>query len=63
MEPLWPTGKHVSEAKLKELKSMLHLIPQDSHDFYVKLVGQDDIEDDLEGFSVQSDFKLELDLD
>ncbi|KAF9791441.1 hypothetical protein SFRURICE_014779 [Spodoptera frugiperda] len=48
MEPLWPTGKLVSEAKLKDLKSMLHLIPQDSYDFYVKLVGQDDIEDDLE---------------
>ncbi|KAL0821958.1 hypothetical protein ABMA28_005346 [Loxostege sticticalis] len=63
MKPLWPTGKPVPDAKLRDLKSMLHLIPQDSHDFYVKLVGNDDIEDDLEGFSGQPDFDVESDLD
>ncbi|CAK1598006.1 unnamed protein product [Parnassius mnemosyne] len=59
MEPLWPTGKPVPEAKLRDLKSMLHLISQDSHDFYVKLVGSADLEDDIEGFSGQLDFEVE----
>lgn len=59
MEPLWPTGKPVAEAKINDLKSMLHLIPQDSHDFYVKLVGNTDIEEDIEGFSGQPDFEVE----
>ncbi|CAH1646168.1 unnamed protein product [Spodoptera littoralis] len=63
MEPLWPTGKPVPDAKLKDLKSMLHLIPQDSHDFYVKLTGNEDTEDDIDGFSGQPDFELETDLD
>lgn len=63
MEPLWPTGKPVPHAKLRDLKSMLHLILQDSYEFYVKLVGNDDIEDDLEGFSDPPDFEIELDLD
>ncbi|KAH9639301.1 hypothetical protein HF086_012911 [Spodoptera exigua] len=63
MAPLWPTGKPVPDAKLKDLKSMLHLIPQDSHDFYVKLTGNEDTEDDIDGFSGQPDFELETDLD
>lgn len=63
MEPLWPTGKPVPDVKLKDLKSMLHLISQNSHDFYVNLIGKDDIEDDLEGFSGQLDFDVELDFD
>ncbi|KAI8432526.1 hypothetical protein MSG28_013523 [Choristoneura fumiferana] len=51
MEPLWPTGKPIPEAKLKDLKSLLHLIPQEYHSFYVNLDADKHIEDDLEGFS------------
>lgn len=59
MEPLWPNGKPVPEAKVKDLKSILHLIPKDSHNFYVKLVGDSTIDDDLEGFSGNLDFEIE----
>ncbi|CAH0722737.1 unnamed protein product, partial [Brenthis ino] len=48
MKPLWPKEKPVPDAKLNDLKSVPHLFPQDSHDFYVRLVGNDAIEDDLE---------------
>ncbi|KAI8423583.1 hypothetical protein MSG28_012669 [Choristoneura fumiferana] len=51
MEPLWPTGKPIPEAKLKDLKSLLHLIPQQYLSFYVNLDADKHIEDDLEGFS------------
>ncbi|XP_073956928.1 uncharacterized protein [Choristoneura fumiferana] len=59
MEPLWPTGKPIPEAKLKDLKSLLHLIPQEYHSFYVNLDADKHIEDDLEGFSGELDFELE----
>lgn len=36
MEPLWPNGKPISEAKLNDLKSLLPLIPEDAQDFYKK---------------------------
>ncbi|KAI8419718.1 hypothetical protein MSG28_008405 [Choristoneura fumiferana] len=48
-------GKTIPEAKLKDLKSLLHLIPQEYHSFYVNLDADKHIEDDLEGFSVQVD--------
>ncbi|KAI8422477.1 hypothetical protein MSG28_006298 [Choristoneura fumiferana] len=56
MEPLWPTGKPIPEAKLKDLKSLLHLIPQEYHSFYVNLDADKHIEDDLEGFLNPSSF-------
>lgn len=59
MEVLWPQGKPIAEAKLKDLKSILHLIPKDAHEFYVNLVGDDQIKEDLEGFSGDINFELE----
>nr|CAH7725061.1 unnamed protein product [Callosobruchus chinensis] len=47
LEPLWPNGKHVAEAKLNDIKSYLHLIPLAAHPFYVNLIGDDTIEEDV----------------
>lgn len=44
---------------LDDLRSMFHLIPKDCLDFYKSLQGDENIEDDLEGFSGQPDFHIE----
>lgn len=61
MDPLWPNGKPVPEAKLNDLKSLLHLIPEDAQDFYKKLTGDVTVEDDIDGFSGEVDFEVEVD--
>jgi hypothetical protein len=43
---LWPDGKPIAEAKLKDLKSMFHLIPKTHHEFYKKLTSDPNSEDD-----------------
>lgn len=61
MEPLWPNGKSIPEAKLNDLKSLLHLIPEDAQGFYKKLTGDVTVEDDIDRFSGEIDFEVELD--
>ncbi|KAI8440581.1 hypothetical protein MSG28_001811 [Choristoneura fumiferana] len=60
--------KPIPEAKLKDLKSLLHLIPQEYHSFYVNLDADKHIEDDLEGFSdwkgeIRQDWIVSLNID
>lgn len=31
---LWPNGKEINKAKLDDIKSIMHLIPADAHEFY-----------------------------
>lgn len=59
LQPLWPTGKPIAEVKLKDIKSYLHLIPQADHPFYINLIGDDTIEEDLQGYNAELDFQLE----
>ncbi|KAH9638297.1 hypothetical protein HF086_007400 [Spodoptera exigua] len=59
--PMWPTGKAIPGPKLKDLKSLLHLIPQDAKGFYQNLTADDDLLDDVDGFSGVVDFEVETD--
>ncbi|XP_045503544.1 uncharacterized protein LOC123700387 [Colias croceus] len=61
MDLLWPTGKPISEAKLKDIKSIMHLIPSDAQDFYKKLKSDEIFEDDIDGFSGALDFAVDDD--
>uniref|UniRef100_A0A2H1WPC0 SFRICE_027514 n=1 Tax=Spodoptera frugiperda TaxID=7108 RepID=A0A2H1WPC0_SPOFR len=60
MDLLWPTGKAISEAKLTDIRSILHLIPHDAKTFYKTLKGET-IEDDIDGFTGPLDFEVEGD--
>ncbi|KAJ8720783.1 hypothetical protein PYW08_006248 [Mythimna loreyi] len=60
MDPLWPSGKPISEAKLNDLKSLLHLIPDDAQEYYKKLSGNSTVQDDIDGFSGTVDFEVEV---
>lgn len=59
MDPLWPNGKPIPEAKMIDLKSLLHLIPDDAQECYKKLTGNTTVQDDIDGFSGTVDFELE----
>lgn len=59
LEPLWPNGKEVAEAKLKDIKSYLHLIPEEDHPFYKNLIGNPNIVEDIDGYNMDLDFDLE----
>ncbi|XP_054270345.1 uncharacterized protein LOC128991468 [Macrosteles quadrilineatus] len=61
LQLLWPNGKPVAEAKLKDLKSMLHLLPKNYHGFYKSLYSSAEIEDDVDGFGGELDFEIEID--
>ncbi|CAH1969590.1 unnamed protein product [Acanthoscelides obtectus] len=61
LQPLWPNGKPVAEAKLKYIKSYLNLIPPADHPFYVNLIGDDTIEEDTEGYNAELDFQIQDD--
>lgn len=61
MDLLWPTGKPISDAKLTDLKSIMHLIPSDAQDFYKNLKSNDTVDDDIDGFSGALDFEVEDD--
>lgn len=56
--PMWLDGKEISAPKLKDIKSIMHLIPQDCKNFYKNVQGRDGIEDDIDGFSGTPDFDL-----
>lgn len=59
-ELLWPNGKPVAAKKLQNLNEMMHLIPSDAINFYKKLVGDENIEEDAECYNVVTlDFDVE----
>lgn len=58
--PLWPTGMPVSPAKLADIRSILHLILQDTQSFYNVLISDDAIEDDIDGLDTV-DFEIQFD--
>ena len=58
----WPNGKPIAEAKLQNLKEMMHLIPADALPFYKNLQGTNIIED-VEGYNVNvEDLDFEVDI-
>lgn len=59
LNELWPQGKPISKEKLQDLKSMYHLIPKDCLSFYKNLKSAD-LEDDVDGFSGELDFEVQL---
>lgn len=63
LEPLWPHGKPINPKKLQNLQEMLHLISDDAKPFYMSLVSDNQVEDDLDGFGVPPDFDLSFDGD
>uniref|UniRef100_A0A6P7GZ20 Uncharacterized protein LOC114348666 n=1 Tax=Diabrotica virgifera virgifera TaxID=50390 RepID=A0A6P7GZ20_DIAVI len=59
--PLWPNGKPIAEAKLQNLKEMMHLIPADALTFYQNLQGAN-VTEDVEGYNVNvEDLDFEVD--
>ncbi|CAG9822849.1 unnamed protein product [Phaedon cochleariae] len=58
---LWPDGRELSAAKIKDLKEMMRLVPNDSKSFhdFLKTVTSGDFEDDAEGFGASIDFDVE----
>ncbi|CAG4933957.1 unnamed protein product [Parnassius apollo] len=58
-EQLWPQGKPISQPKLDDIKSLLHLIPSDATKYYENLTGARDLKDDVEGFDGSIDFEVE----
>ena len=56
---VWPNGKPISDPKLKDLQSILHLIPADAQPFYKNLASSGHIEDDVERFTGTPDFEME----
>lgn len=59
LQPMWENGKDIAAPKLKDLKSLFHLIPADAKDFYRSLSGSRDVEDDVDGFGIPPDFEVE----
>lgn len=61
LKNLWPFGKPLSNEKVKDLKDLLHLIPDDKKEFYAFLddIQTREFEDDIEGFGEVIDFELE----
>lgn len=57
--PMWQNGKEISVPKLQDIKSIMHLIPEDCQDFYRNLVGKEGLEDDVDGFTGPPDFEVE----
>ncbi|KAL4713410.1 hypothetical protein ACJJTC_010395 [Scirpophaga incertulas] len=59
LTPLWPNGKTIAQPKLVDIRSLLHLIPNDAHQFYDALTGSTEIVDDVDGLNSNLDFELE----
>lgn len=59
LQPLWPKGKAIAQAKLDDIKSLLVYIPLDCQEFYKSLRGDKNIQDDVDGFGDRLDFDLE----
>ncbi|KAJ8891337.1 hypothetical protein PR048_010853 [Dryococelus australis] len=49
--PLWPEGKPISSTKIADIDSIMHLIPADAKEFYVRLIADNANEDDIDGFN------------
>ena len=63
LPPLWPEGKPLSAEKIKDLKDMCILIPQDAKSFYDFLENREsaDFQEDLEGIGFNLDFQVDED--
>lgn len=59
--PMWTKGKPIAAPKLKDLKSVMHLIPFDAKAFYASLCSSEDVEDDVDGFCATPDFVVDVD--
>ncbi|KAJ8869864.1 hypothetical protein PR048_028873 [Dryococelus australis] len=55
----WSNGKPISAPKLEDLPSVMDLIPGDARDFYSALIGDSNVDDDVDGFSGVPDFECE----
>lgn len=62
LQPMWGGGKPIAPPKLKDLKSLMHLIPNHAKGFYKSLHGDATIVDDLEGFCAPPDFEFDEEL-
>lgn len=56
---LWPNGKPIAPAKLVDLQSMYHYIPEDCLQFYRTLQSSEEATDDVDGFGGVPDFKIQ----
>lgn len=59
---LWPTGKNLSKEKIKDIRSLIGLIPPEHQHFYyerLNRVGEADFIDDIDGFGETIDFEVE----
>lgn len=65
LEQLWPVGKPLSQEKVKDLKSMLHLVDdEDKHFFdFLNNVQAEEFIDDVDGFGANIDFEVEYEDD
>ncbi|KAG8312693.1 hypothetical protein J6590_108190 [Homalodisca vitripennis] len=66
LDHLWPTGKPLSKEKIKDLKEILKLVPQDLKHFYnfLRTAEQGEFDDDVDGFGVTNvDFEIDNDDD
>lgn len=59
LQPLWPNGKAISTAKLADIQSIIHLIPNDAKSFYKHYSADENVTDDLDGFGGTLDFDVE----
>lgn len=60
LDQLWPNGKAISTKKLDDLKFLLPFIPKDDQKFYKKLIGDPNLEEDIDGFNIETlDFEVE----
>ncbi|XP_063244846.1 uncharacterized protein LOC134546186 isoform X3 [Bacillus rossius redtenbacheri] len=57
--PLWENGKPIAIPKLRDIESVMDLIPGDAKEFYKALFGAAQVEDDVDGFSGAPDFDVE----
>lgn len=60
---LYPEGRELSSAKIKDLKEILKLVPQDAKTLYnfLKNANSADFEDDVDGFGIRIDFDVDVD--
>lgn len=61
LDLLWPKGKAISDAKLADIESLLHLIPGDAKQFYTNITADSNTVDDIDGFDGSMDFEVEED--
>ncbi|XP_072397898.1 uncharacterized protein [Diabrotica undecimpunctata] len=59
LELSWPTGKPMSTPKLNDIKSIMHLIPENEQNFFTSLLANDAIIDDVDGYDGDVDFEFE----